>query len=222
MQLVRDLTDPEVLLCGKSKEVALEAKGKGNECFSKGDYSNALHFYSQVKWTPPYFLTMSFLSLPFHRFSCLCIVAWIIISNKLLREARISICLNCHCTLLQRFVSLLYPLWNQLPVLQLDSSLRAHSTPFLCLKRLRLIIVFFICMWIKQALRSAPMNVEDNEKNLVATLYLNRASSLHVSFRFVIIFKPSVLLSSTLEYHLVRWDDFSSYWIWSNKRGIRY
>lgn len=74
-QLVRDLTDPEVALCGKNKEAALEAKAKGNECFSKGDYSNALHFYSQ-------------------------------------------------------------------------------------------------------ALRSAPMDVEDNEKNLVATLYLNRASSL--------------------------------------------
>ncbi|XP_057778491.1 uncharacterized protein LOC130997245 isoform X2 [Salvia miltiorrhiza] len=75
-QLVKDLTDPKVSLCGKNKEAALVAKAKGNQCFSNGDYSNALHFYSQ-------------------------------------------------------------------------------------------------------ALRSAPMDVEDNEKNLVATLYLNRASSLH-------------------------------------------
>ncbi|KAK6135587.1 hypothetical protein DH2020_030695 [Rehmannia glutinosa] len=75
-QMVRDLTDPEMALCGKNKEAALETKAKGNECFSKGDYSSALHFYSQ-------------------------------------------------------------------------------------------------------ALRIAPMDVEDKEKNLVATLYLNRASSLH-------------------------------------------
>ncbi|XP_047944931.1 SET and MYND domain-containing protein 4 isoform X1 [Salvia hispanica] len=75
-QLVRDLTDPQVALCGKNKEAALEAKAKGNQCFTNGDYSNALLFYSQ-------------------------------------------------------------------------------------------------------ALRSAPMDAEDNEKNLVATLYLNRASSLH-------------------------------------------
>ncbi|XP_041995450.1 histone-lysine N-methyltransferase SMYD3-like isoform X2 [Salvia splendens] len=75
-QLVRDLTDPLVALCGKNKEAALEAKAKGNQCFTDGDYSNALQFYSQ-------------------------------------------------------------------------------------------------------ALRSAPMDAEDNERNLVATLYLNRASSLH-------------------------------------------
>ncbi|KAK6156036.1 hypothetical protein DH2020_010284 [Rehmannia glutinosa] len=48
-QMVRDLTDPEMALCGKNKEAALEAKAKGNECFSKGDYSSALHFYSQVE-----------------------------------------------------------------------------------------------------------------------------------------------------------------------------
>ncbi|KAK6135538.1 hypothetical protein DH2020_030709 [Rehmannia glutinosa] len=47
-QMVRDLTDPEMALCGKNKEAALEAKAKGNECFSKGDYSSALHFYSQA------------------------------------------------------------------------------------------------------------------------------------------------------------------------------
>lgn len=43
-------------------------------------------------------------------------------------------------------------------------------------------MAFLIFARIKQALRSAPMDVEDKEKNLVATLYLNRASSLHVSF----------------------------------------
>ncbi|KAL8552408.1 hypothetical protein ACS0TY_001195 [Phlomoides rotata] len=75
-QMVGDLTDPEMVLCGKNKEAAMEAKVKGNECFSKGDYSNALSLYSQ-------------------------------------------------------------------------------------------------------ALRTAPMDAEDKEKNLVATLYLNRASSLH-------------------------------------------
>lgn len=54
--MVRDLTDPEMALCGKNKEAALEAKAKGNECFSKGDYSNALHFYSQVEKRPYIFL----------------------------------------------------------------------------------------------------------------------------------------------------------------------
>lgn len=55
--MVRDLKDPEVALCGKNKEAALEAKAKGNECFSKGDYSNALHFYSQVQMESTYLLT---------------------------------------------------------------------------------------------------------------------------------------------------------------------
>ncbi|KAI3458405.1 hypothetical protein Pfo_015068 [Paulownia fortunei] len=52
-QMVRDLTDPEMVLCGKNKEAALEAKAKGNECFSKGDYSSALHFYSQALHIAP-------------------------------------------------------------------------------------------------------------------------------------------------------------------------
>ncbi|KAG6416010.1 hypothetical protein SASPL_123431 [Salvia splendens] len=115
-QLVRDLTDPLVALCGKNKEAALEAKAKGNQCFTDGDYSNALQFYSQ-------------------------------------------------------------------------------------------------------ALRSAPMDAEDNERNLVATLYLNRASSLHVSFKVMIIFKPSMLLFSTVLYHLVHWDDFSAYLVFG-KLGL--
>ncbi|KAL2540000.1 Tetratricopeptide repeat (TPR)-like superfamily protein [Abeliophyllum distichum] len=52
-QMVRDLTDPEMGLCGKNKEAALEAKAKGNECFSKGDYPNALRFYSQALRVAP-------------------------------------------------------------------------------------------------------------------------------------------------------------------------
>ncbi|KAL3653368.1 hypothetical protein CASFOL_003049 [Castilleja foliolosa] len=52
-QTVRDLTDPEMVLCGKNKEAALEAKAKGNDCFSKGDYSSALHFYSQALRVSP-------------------------------------------------------------------------------------------------------------------------------------------------------------------------
>lgn len=46
--MVRDLTDPEVALCGKNKEAALESKKKGNRCFLSGDYANALDFYTQV------------------------------------------------------------------------------------------------------------------------------------------------------------------------------
>lgn len=46
--MVGDLTDPEVALCGKNKEAALESKQKGNKCFLSGDYANALDFYTQV------------------------------------------------------------------------------------------------------------------------------------------------------------------------------
>lgn len=52
-QIVGDLTDPETSLCRKNKEAALESKRKGNECFSKGDYSNALIFYSQALRVAP-------------------------------------------------------------------------------------------------------------------------------------------------------------------------
>ncbi|GER50861.1 tetratricopeptide repeat protein [Striga asiatica] len=52
-QMVRDLTSPEMALCGKSKEGAMEAKAQGNECFSKGDYSSASHFYSQALRVAP-------------------------------------------------------------------------------------------------------------------------------------------------------------------------
>lgn len=47
-QMIKDLTDPSVALCCKDRNAALEAKLKGNECFSKGEYSNALLFYSKV------------------------------------------------------------------------------------------------------------------------------------------------------------------------------
>ncbi|KAI8031024.1 hypothetical protein LOK49_LG01G01123 [Camellia lanceoleosa] len=52
-QIVGDLTDPETSLCRKNEEAALESKRKGNECFSKGDYSNALSFYSQALRVAP-------------------------------------------------------------------------------------------------------------------------------------------------------------------------
>lgn len=46
--MVRDLADPEVALCGKNKEAALEAKQKGNKCFLRSDYAEALDCYTQV------------------------------------------------------------------------------------------------------------------------------------------------------------------------------
>lgn len=47
-QMIKDLTDPSVALCCKDRNAALETKLKGNECFSKGEYSNALLFYSKA------------------------------------------------------------------------------------------------------------------------------------------------------------------------------
>ncbi|XP_072963052.1 histone-lysine N-methyltransferase ASHR1 isoform X1 [Typha angustifolia] len=47
-QVIMELTDPEMALCQKGKEKALDFKIKGNDCFSKGDLHQALGFYSQA------------------------------------------------------------------------------------------------------------------------------------------------------------------------------
>ncbi|XP_042378044.1 SET and MYND domain-containing protein 4-like isoform X1 [Zingiber officinale] len=47
-QVIRELTDPELALCRKNKEAALDSKQKGNECFTQGQYAKALTFYSQA------------------------------------------------------------------------------------------------------------------------------------------------------------------------------
>jgi hypothetical protein len=44
-----------------------------------------------------------------------------------------------------------------------------------------LFLFLFLLLQETQALRLAPIDADDKEKNLVATLYLNRASVLHVS-----------------------------------------
>lgn len=60
--MVEDLAYKDTSLFLKNKESALEFKLKGNNCFSKGDNSNALKFYTQVK-------SYNFLSI--QRFYCL-------------------------------------------------------------------------------------------------------------------------------------------------------
>ncbi|XP_019191551.1 PREDICTED: SET and MYND domain-containing protein 4 isoform X1 [Ipomoea nil] len=47
-QVVKELTDPEMALCGKDHSAASEVKLRGNQCFSGGDYPKALHFYTQA------------------------------------------------------------------------------------------------------------------------------------------------------------------------------
>ncbi|CAA7403383.1 unnamed protein product [Spirodela intermedia] len=47
-RVVRELTDPQLGLCRKSREVSLDLKKKGNDCFAGGDYGKALNFYSQA------------------------------------------------------------------------------------------------------------------------------------------------------------------------------
>eukprot|EP00268_Persea_americana_P069527 TRINITY_DN9890_c0_g1_i10.p1 TRINITY_DN9890_c0_g1~~TRINITY_DN9890_c0_g1_i10.p1 ORF type:complete len:804 (-),score=133.22 TRINITY_DN9890_c0_g1_i10:707-3118(-) len=47
-QVVQDLTNREMGLCSKNMTSASDSKRKGNECFSKGDFSEALRFYSQA------------------------------------------------------------------------------------------------------------------------------------------------------------------------------
>lgn len=52
-QVISDLTNPELALCCKSREKALNFKKNGNEAFSKGDYVSALKFYSQgLRYSP--------------------------------------------------------------------------------------------------------------------------------------------------------------------------
>ncbi|XP_006662498.1 SET and MYND domain-containing protein 4 [Oryza brachyantha] len=46
--VIGELTDPELALCRKDKGRAAELKGKGNECFSKREFEQALGFYSQA------------------------------------------------------------------------------------------------------------------------------------------------------------------------------
>ncbi|XP_058075995.1 uncharacterized protein LOC131224700 isoform X2 [Magnolia sinica] len=47
-QIVGEVTDREMGLCRKNAASALDWKRKGNECFSRGDFINALRFYSQA------------------------------------------------------------------------------------------------------------------------------------------------------------------------------
>ncbi|XP_025793592.1 SET and MYND domain-containing protein 4 isoform X3 [Panicum hallii] len=47
-QVMRELTDPELALCRKDKGRAAELKGKGNACFSRREFGEALGFYSQA------------------------------------------------------------------------------------------------------------------------------------------------------------------------------
>lgn len=47
-QMIADLVHAETALCCKDRYAALESKRKGNECFTSGDYTKALRFYSQV------------------------------------------------------------------------------------------------------------------------------------------------------------------------------
>lgn len=61
--MIGDLTDPELALCRKSKEKALEFKRKGNERFSKGDYAKALSFYSQVGHSFTYLVWFNMFSI---------------------------------------------------------------------------------------------------------------------------------------------------------------
>ncbi|KAF7851363.1 hypothetical protein BT93_L4038 [Corymbia citriodora subsp. variegata] len=52
--MIRDLVDPERCVCGKDKDAALDAKQKGNHCFSRADFSGALTFYTQALIVAPF------------------------------------------------------------------------------------------------------------------------------------------------------------------------
>ncbi|XP_078442210.1 tetratricopeptide repeat (TPR)-like superfamily protein isoform X2 [Wolffia australiana] len=47
-QVVRELTDSNLGLCKKSRDVALDFKQSGNNCYVHGDYAKALGFYSRA------------------------------------------------------------------------------------------------------------------------------------------------------------------------------
>ncbi|KAG8092200.1 hypothetical protein GUJ93_ZPchr0012g19186 [Zizania palustris] len=47
-QVIGELTDPELALCRKDKGRATELKGRGNACFSRREFEQALGFYSQA------------------------------------------------------------------------------------------------------------------------------------------------------------------------------
>uniref|UniRef100_A0A452YJ54 Uncharacterized protein n=1 Tax=Aegilops tauschii subsp. strangulata TaxID=200361 RepID=A0A452YJ54_AEGTS len=47
-QVIGELADPELALCRKDKGRAAELKGRGNACFSRREFEQALGFYSQA------------------------------------------------------------------------------------------------------------------------------------------------------------------------------
>ncbi|XP_057520255.1 uncharacterized protein LOC130800678 isoform X3 [Amaranthus tricolor] len=51
--MLQDLTNPQMGLCTKNKEAAIEFKLKGNDCFSSSDYSQAAYIYSQALRVAP-------------------------------------------------------------------------------------------------------------------------------------------------------------------------
>ncbi|KAL5225736.1 hypothetical protein ABZP36_012375 [Zizania latifolia] len=48
LDVVGELTEPELALCRKDKGKATELKGRGNACFSRREFEQALGFYSQI------------------------------------------------------------------------------------------------------------------------------------------------------------------------------
>ncbi|XP_057949384.1 uncharacterized protein LOC131144640 isoform X2 [Malania oleifera] len=52
-RIVNDLVDPNKPFWSKNKEAALDSKQKGNQCFFRGDYANALNCYSQALRVAP-------------------------------------------------------------------------------------------------------------------------------------------------------------------------
>ncbi|XP_062200888.1 uncharacterized protein LOC133903496 [Phragmites australis] len=52
-QVMRELTDPELALCRKDKGRAAELKARGNVCFSRREFGEALGFYSQALRSVP-------------------------------------------------------------------------------------------------------------------------------------------------------------------------